>query len=409
MFSILGILKYGILLTKRGLLLNIVFSFVFYASYFVFSYYIPLNFIPSGENRSMVQAAFNFIIAITLIVAAFLIHRIKKLHVIYVCSICSSVLAASLFVIPSNTLRILILFAIAIFFGAGQLAFLVYFWGLTVSQERGRVAGFIAFISFLFHPIMYALIATTLDFPRAVALGIILSVGALIGILVKSKKAVLTAKKTENGQHPEKRTILFYLIPWLLFSLINATLAKNISYNISQQVVPSLYLVLTIVQAIGTIFGTLSGGFIADFFGRRMSLAFSLTLYGISSAIAGISGSTSLLYFVYITNGLSWGILLTMYTFVVWGDLASTKNCAKMYAIGFVSFYLAQGIGLLPLEQILQIPLVVSSLVSCLIIFLSNIPIFLAPELLSPDFTEKLRMKLHLSTIKKIKRRPNQG
>src|SRR3989337_2411902 len=137
MFSILGILKYGILLTKRGLLLNIVFSFVFYASYFVFSYYIPLNFIPSGENRSMVQAAFNFIIAITLIVAAFLIHRIKKLHVIYVCSICSSVLAASLFVIPSNTLRILILFAIAIFFGAGQLAFLVYFWGLTVSQERG--------------------------------------------------------------------------------------------------------------------------------------------------------------------------------------------------------------------------------------------------------------------------------
>jgi MFS family permease len=132
-------------------------------------------------------------------------------------------------------------------------------------------------------------------------------------------------------------------------------------------------------------------------------------LYGISSALAGISTNFALLYFVYFANGFSWGILLVMYTFVIWGDLSNKENCAKMYAIGFIVFYLTQGIGLLPLGQILQIPLVISSLGSCLLIFLSNIPIFLAPELLPSDFREKMRLKLHMSAVKKMKQSQNQG
>jgi hypothetical protein len=61
------------------------------------------------------------------------------------------------------------------------------------------------------------------------------------------------------------------------------------------------------------------------------------------------------------------------------------------------------------LGQILQIPLVISSLGSCLLIFLSNIPIFLAPELLPSDFREKMRLKLHMSAVKKMKQSQNQG
>jgi MFS family permease len=231
----------------------------------------------------------------------------------------------------------------------------------------------------------------------------------LVVIFLRPKKVILTAKREERGNYLEKRMILLYLIPWMFFTLINATLAKNISFHILQQVPYSLYLSLIVLQAIGTIFGALSGGVTADFFGRRVSLAFSLTSYGISSALAGIVNNPSLLYFVYFANGLSWGILLVMYTFVIWGDLSNKENCAKMYALGFTIFYLTQSIGLLPLELILQIPLVVSSLGSCLLIFLSNIPIFLAPELLSSDFRERIKLKLHMSAVKKIKQSRSQG
>ncbi|MBT0160199.1 MFS transporter [Candidatus Bathyarchaeota archaeon A05DMB-2] len=231
-------------------------------------------------------------------------------------------------------------------------------------------------------------------------LSIILSLGILTVTLLRPEKAMLTAKKDATRYYFEKRTVLLYTIPWVLFSLNNATLAKNISLNISQQVPSSLYLFLTVLQTIGVIFGALSGGVIADFFGRRSSLAFSLTLYGISSALAGIANINEILYLVYIANGLSWGILFIMYTFIVWGDLASKENCAKMYSIGLIIFYLATSVGLL--MQMSQISLTVSALVSCLLIFLSNIPIVLAPELLSLNFREKIKLKLHIKAVKKI-------
>jgi MFS family permease len=239
-------------------------------------------------------------------------------------------------------------------------------------------------------------------------LSVILSLGTLVAILLRPEKAVLTAKKDERGNHSEKRTVLLYSIPWILFSLINATLAKNISLNILQQVPSSFYLFLTILQAIGVIFGAICGGIIADFFGRRLSLAFSLTLYGISSALAGLTKINEILSFVYVANGLSWGILLILYSLVVWGDLANKENCAKMYSIGLIILYSTIGVGfLIPISQI---PLVVSSLVSCLLIFLSNVPLILAPELLPSDFRERIKLKLHMDTVRKIKKQSqNQG
>lgn len=405
----MSVVKYGISLTKHGLLLNLILSFVFYTSYFVFSLYIPRQFITAIDTRLVVQALFNFVVVTTLIVASFFIHRIDKLRAIYAFSLVTSVFAVLLFFVPVDIFRIVCLFVIAIFFSIGQLAFLMYFWNLTVPEERGRVAGLIGFVSLLFYLVIYTGVAETLDFPRAVLLGTVLSSGALVIILLRPKKVVLTAKKDELRNYPEKRTILLYIIPWILFCLINATLAKNISFHISQQVPASSYLLLAVLQVIGTIFGTLSGGVTGDFFGRRVSLAFSLTLYGISSALAGIANNYTLLYFVYFANGLSWGVLLVMYSFVIWGDLANKKNCAKMYALGFIIFYATQGIGLFPLEQIFQIPLVVSSLASCLLIFLANAPIFLAPELLPSGFREKIRLKWHMSAVKKIRRSQNQG
>jgi MFS family permease len=409
MLEKLSIMKYGLLLTKRGLLLTIVFSLVFYTSYFVFAYYVPEHFISSINNRLVVQTSFNFVVASTLIAASFFIHRIDKLSAIYACSLATSILAVLLFFVSMDIFRLTFIFGIAIFFSVGQLAFLTYFWSLTAPEERGRVAGLNGFFSILTSFTIYAGVVGTLDFHGAVVLGIVLSLGPLVVILLKPKKTVLTAKKDDTGCYPEKRTVILYLIPWIMFSLINVTLAKNISFHISQQVPASLYLFLIVLQSIGTILGALSGGVTADFFGRRVSLAFSLTLYGISSALAGIASSFAVLYFVYFANGLSWGILLAMYSFVVWGDLSNKKNSAKMYAIGFIIFYVAQGIGLIPTGQMFQMPLFSSALVSCLLIFLSNIPIFLAPELLPSVFRERIRLKWHMSAVKKIRRSQNQG
>ena len=302
----MSIIKFGVLLTKRGLLLNLILAVVFYTSLIVFSIYIPFHLIPSENNRMMVQASFNLAIVITLLATSLLIDRINRLRVIYVCSIANSAMTALLFLVPNDILRLLFILVIAVFFSVGQLAFLTRFWSLTAPEERGRVAGVLGFVSILFNLLIYTLVPGYLYSNRVVVLGVFLSLAPLLVIFLRPTKTQLTAKRTIRESYPEKRTVLLYSIPWVLFSLINATLAKNISFHISQQVTPDIYLSLTVLQMAATILGALLGGIIADFFGRRLSLVFSLSLYGISSALAGI-GNTGLLFFCLFLEWLKLG------------------------------------------------------------------------------------------------------
>lgn len=314
-----------------------------------------------------------------------------------------------LFFTSIEVVRLIIIFGTAIFFSVGVLGLFTYFWKITSSEERGRVAGLTGFVFLPFYYFAVQVVAGTLDFHGTLLLSMLVSIGALFVIFLRPEKKVLTATKKVRGSYFEKRTIVFYVVPWILFSLVNAILAKNTSITVVQQVSSSFYLLLIGLQVIGVIFGAIIGGTIADFFGRRFALALSLTLYGTSSALVGLVQNNAMFSLVYVLNGLSWGFLLILYTFVVWGDLATEKNCTKMYAIGLAIYYSAFGFGILS-EQISQIPLVVTALLSCLLIFFSNVPIILAPELLPSDFREKIKLKMHINLLKRIyKKSKNQG
>jgi len=406
----LSMLMTGVRLTKRGFLAIIILYFAFFTWYGVFPVYVVWRAVgSSAETYLMTHASVNFIMAITLLLASFFIHRLNKIRIIYESSIVTSMATIFLLFTPSVILRLIVIFVAVVFFGIGQLAFLTYFWSLTVSEERGRVAGLVGFFSLPFSQIVFWM-AETFDFSGTIMVSAILSLGTLvIKLLRPEKKAMLTTKKDEKGHHPEKRTILLYAIPWVLFSLINATLTRNISLHILQQVPSSFYLFLIVLQLIAAVLGALGGGTIADFFGRRLPLVLSLTTYGISSALEGLVENYEILCFGYVASGFNWGILMTLYLFVVWGDLANNESCAKSYSIGLTIFHLATGAGSLLTYQVSQIPLMISSLVSCLLIFLSNIPLILAPELLSSDFRERIKLKLYMNVIKKIARERSQN
>ena len=395
----MSLLKNGILISKSGFLLSLMLFSIFFTSYFVFSSVIPKYIIPSPEYRLTIQASFYFVIAVTLAVSSFIVDRINKLILIYTSPIATILLTVLLFLSPNVVLRITVLFGIGVFLSLGLLGFLAYFWKLTVPEERGRISGFIGFVALPLNFIVAYLVSPSLDFLGAITLSIAINSGILIIVLFHPKTTMMKEKKNEEGNHFEKRTILLYTIPWVVFSLVNGTLAKNASVSISQQMSSSSYLFLLGLQFGGVIFGCIVGGIIADFFGRRLSLAFSLTSYGTSTALVGIFTSINVLSFVYVLNGLSWGILFTLYIFVVWGDLANGNNCAKMYSIGLATYYLTMGIGLLTQTSL---PVVVSSLSTCLLVFLSIMPIVLAPELLSPYFRERMKMRQHMNAAKKI-------
>jgi hypothetical protein len=101
----------------------------------------------------------------------------------------------------------------------------------------------------------------------------------------------------------------------------------------------------------------------------------------------GFSLDPIIRFFAYGIEGLSWGILMTLYVFVVWGDLSNTDNSGKMYSLGLAMYCVGLGFGALTIPQM---GLVESALIGCSIIFLSNLPIALAPELL-PSQHRKMR------------------
>ena len=402
-------LKTSILITKGGFLVGVILFFVYFTSYLIFTFLLTRYITLSNEWLILFQASVHFVIAATLIIASFFIQRINKLHLIYTSSIAASIATIFFFFALNEFVRLAIILAVAIFFSMGLLASFTYFWGLTSPEERGRVAGLTGFV---FLPIYYITVQVAtgaLDFLGIITLSAIIALIPLGIILLQPHKKVITSKNDSRVNYFEKRTLLFYLVPWLLFSLVNAILAKNTSFSIAGQVSSSFYVLLVGLQVVGVIFGALIGGFVADFFGRRLSLALSLTLYGASSAFVGLIQNNSIFALVYVTNGLSWGFLLILYTFVVWGDLATKENCAKLYAIGLAIYYSALGFGSLS-TQITQIPLVITALASCFLIFIANIPIILAPELLPADFRDKIRLRFHMNAVKKIgKKAKNQG
>jgi hypothetical protein len=403
-----SIIKSGLQSNARGILLFVIQFASFFTFYFIFSLYVlPKVISPSDSSLPLIQAFFSLTIVGTLFVLSLLkfkLIRTRTLSGTYIATFAFTMLL--LFVSGKLVISILV-FLIGVFVGLGQLSFLAHFWKTTSSEERGRIGGLIGFATLPIYFILNYVVAENLDLSGTVILAAALSIVPLAPTIFRNRLSLTVTKKI--GACPEKRTIILFSIPWFFFCLINSTVAKNITLNLVQLISPSSIGFIIILQAAAAFIGTLIGGIVADYFGRRLTLAISVTLYGIGMALSGLIQNTTLAYFSYFVEGLSWGILLTLYIFVIWGDLSNKENYTSIYAIGLIAFYIAAAFE--PFSTLVsQIPPVTSAFLGCTVIFLSNVPIALAPELQSSDFLEKIRLKMHIKAAKKVaKKYENQG
>jgi hypothetical protein len=379
---------------------------VIFAVFFTFYYTFILQILPISSadiDINLMQAIFTLSIVFSIL----LTNSIKK----YLGKKC---LYSFFVVIPFLTLFMLIgvpvivRFFITIingaFFGLSQLIFIGFFWKSISSNRRGQSAAFIVFIAL---PI-YFLTSTVLTSEMGLAnLTIVLSTLFVVAFAA-TLKLTNESKINKNENFHEKRTIILYTIPWIIFSFINATFSRTISLNKELSISPDFFLVLSVLQIIGALVGALIGGKIADQIGRRTTLAISITLYGISMAISGFALSSGItlnsfsLFFSFLIDGLSWGIILTIYIFVIWGDLANSKNYLAIYSIGLSVFFLTAGLGYFSASLFSSISVSGSTLIGCSLIFLCNVPIAFAPELLISETREKSQIDSYLKKVRKV-------
>ena len=399
----ISFLKTEIHMSKSSFFIVTIFFFAFYEVYYLLLANFLEQIVPFGLDVGIVQGVLYFFTAVVLLFGSFLIQKFNKLIIIYSCSVINCLLTVLFLGNFFEGFRLVILGGLLLFVSLGMLATLGVFGSLTIPEERGRMGGLIGFVVFvLFFVVNYSL---SLDFVSTVLLGLFLNALPLVGLLLKSFRVRLTSKRPAQVNYFERRVFALYFIPWIAFSLINVTLAGNTSLIILEQISDSLHFSLLTVQVMGVIFGVLLGGFVADLLGRRFSLVFSLTFFGFCTALVGLFTNDLVFLIVYGASGLSWGILFVLYIFVVWGDLSNQNNGIKIYSIGLISYFLSLGVG-----SVIDVsmPIFQSALLSVMIIFILNMPIIFAPELLPSYILEKMRMKSHMGAVKKLQKK-NQG
>lgn len=355
-------------------------------------YYLFFTQISSGETSSA-NAYFNISIALSLLANTFLVKKFSKLHLIYAWAITMPILTVLSISVPNLLLSPVLIFLFGFLSGMSLLAYSVYFCNSTATEERGRVGGAIVFISLMINPIVLLLLENFMV--GSVFLG---AFTFIIHFLKPKKRA--TVKKISSWRH-ENRAVLKYLIPWVVFCFVNGAFSRAIAANFTLQFGEFAFSV-RIATYLTAAFGALIGGLLADWAGRRIALSVGLISFGVSATISGLINAPVIFILFDSVQGFSWGIFLALYILVVWGDLAHTVNSVPFYAIGLFPLYFFTGLGYLIYPKLMIVPVGTLVLLSCLLIFLSNIFLIFSPELMPKDKREEMILKRYGQRVKEF-------
>ncbi len=273
----------------------------------------------------------------------------------------------------------------------------------TVVEERGRVSGIIILATFI---IAFASMAIIRIFSLA-AVGIallfaVLRSSSFLALAIdKCERLIPSAKEKIHLSVTANREFLFYIFPWVMFS-IASSLALNV---IPPQIYAAELVPLTILRYVFIALFGLAAGVIADRFGRKHIIIIGLIVLGVAFAMLGFSLSNTgviwihRLWYVYLAlSGVTWGSFFVVFLTVP-GDLSDLDSREKFYALVVGLF----SVGAIPVPDFSGVlPVNSLSQILSIILFLSIVPVLRAKETLHESKIQKRRMKEHMEKIAKI-------
>ncbi|MDH5780884.1 MAG: hypothetical protein OEZ29_09865, partial [Candidatus Bathyarchaeota archaeon] len=297
-------------------------------------------------------------------------------------------------------------FLLGISLGLGFPSCLAYFGDYSAEENRGRLAGITFFASCL----CMFFIGLLLSFSTLVVGALILAAWRGIGLFLFR----LTRSKQDYGKENVievsyrsvllDRSFLLYLVPWIMFCLINFLERPVVTIRASAFFGEDFASFVSIAEfGIGG-FVALIGGWFADSVGRKRVVIFGFIMLGIGYAVLGLFPSIILSWYLYIIlDGVSWGIFSLMFYMVIWSELAGNRIKDKYYLVGVLPFLISSYIQMLftPYAKLIDISAAFS--LASLFLFLAVFPILLAPETLPEKKIELKRLRRYMEKAKKVK------
>jgi len=208
-----------------------------------------------------------------------------------------------------------------------------------------------------------------------------------------------------------RRDMLLYLLPWIMFSLVNFTEAPVINrlmgisslWGSQFTLAESIALAVSIEFAITGFFAVV-GGMLADIVGRKRVIITGFVILGIDYAVFGLfSGSQAVWYIYTVLDGIAWGMFAAVFFMTVWGDLAGNNQKERYYLLGGLPYLLAAFLSEIGAPSLAAIPAATAFSLASFFLFVAVLPLMYATETLSEKRIREMELRSYLERAKKVK------
>lgn len=214
-----------------------------------------------------------------------------------------------------------------------------------------------------------------------------------------------TQKAPSYLQLIRKKDLLLYLIPWIMLSLINSAEAPMIERAFGGK----MYTVIQFAEYAFIGVFAIVGGAIADRAGRKRVVIAGFVMIGIE--YAALSAFSSVPYIVYLfmaLDGITWGLLFSVFFTVIWGDLGEHYEKEKYYTIGCLTFLLSIYLSIIIKPYVENIALSTAFTVASFFLFIAVVPLMMAPETLPEKAMKERDLKSYLDKVQKIAQKESE-
>jgi len=333
---------------------------------------------------------------------AILSEKVKQLKLLYLWMILGAVASLQLTLVNVATVAHLsfMFILIGISFGIGMPSCLAYLANNTLVENRGKTSA-IVFLLVNLAAFPIALILSTFSIvTNSLLLASWRAVGlAAFAFLKPSTQETEPKKPLSLKSVLQDKSFVLYLIPWLMFSVIDTVETALLTDFFGTQYTSLTFTIKPVIAS----FSILVGGLLSDRIGRKPVVMYGFVSLGIAYAIIGTAPMLQLAWNIYLViDAIAAGILWILFIMILWGDLSNQQSREKYYVVGSLPFLATAAIPLsmIPLASFLSANTAFS--IAVFFLFLAVLPLMYAPETLPQKKMELRRLRGYVDQAKKL-------
>lgn len=316
---------------------------------------------------------------------------------------------ATLLLVMSSSNSILVNTLLAFFLGAsvgiGLPSCLSYLADSTYIENRGLIGG-VTWSAVGFTVLILAFLINMLgQWETIIAITIWRLFGGVCFLVLNRKHEQHVAQKSPNYlELLRKREILLYLFPWVMFSLINFAEAPMLERVFNTILGTDFFAFVQLAEFAFIGIFAIVGGIIADIVGRKRVVIAGFVMLGIEYAAMSVFFDSPLTLYLFLTlDGITWGLLFSVFFTALWGDLGENYEKEKYYVLGGLPYLLANFMYVLIKPYTSAISPTAAFSFASFFLFLAVIPLMYAPETLPEKTIRERELKNYIEKAKKEK------